>query len=271
MPLTWAQKSDVRRHLRYPVAGLVRASTAGGTLASGSIGYRWLQSYAFLEYKLNNLNPDEEARLTGAAYGAIAFTGPQPQQGDTVTVTLSGGGLTAPQTLTAVAPAPSANDGRITIVNLLAAAGGSNAAMQVAEIQAISPYGTGAYSQNAVPFPEIAFTAPQAFTLAATGSGVTYPQITANGALLSPSASLDGTTTIYGYLTILNGLEAAFAGSSQNLDTAEASVWKGRMNEIGQRMSLYRMWQANLSDFLGVRINPHRFNNASNYGAMRYA
>jgi len=271
MALSWAQKSDTRRHLMFPVAGLLRTSGAGGTLATGAIGYRWLQAYGFLEYRMNNLNPDEEARLTGKAYSSLAFFGPQPNEGDTVTVTLSGGNIATPQTLTAVAPAPSGNDNRITLVNLLASAAGQNGVLQAAEVEGLSPYGTGSYSLMSVPFPEIAFTSPVPFTMQATGSGITYPQITANGVFLSPSASLDGVTVTWGYLPILNGLESAFGGASQNLDTLEASVWVGRLNEIGQRWSLYKHWQVMLSEFLGIPINPDRKNKNANIGAMRYS
>ena len=33
MALTLTEKSDIRRHLRYPPAGLYRVSVSGGTLA----------------------------------------------------------------------------------------------------------------------------------------------------------------------------------------------------------------------------------------------
>jgi hypothetical protein len=274
MAITIAQKSSIRRHLGYPVAGLARTGQAGGTLASGSIGYRWLQAYGFLEYKMNNLNPDEEARLTGNAYGAIAFSGPQPTPADTVEVVISGGGLLSPQTLSITAgPQVPGQDGRITVVNLLAAAGGSNPALQTAQIVCLSPYGTGAYSQNSVPFPEISFSGPKAFTLTATGSGATYPQITANGILLPPFATVSdaiGATPVYGYLPLLDALEGGYLGSAQNMDTKEAGPWKARMNEQAQRMSLYQTYRAQMADFLGTMINPDRKANPKRSGAMQF-
>ena len=271
MALTLIQKSSVRRHLGYPVAGLVRLSPAGGTLASGAVGYRFTQNYGFLEYKMNNLNPDEEARVTGAAIASFILAGPQPNQGDTITTIFSGGNIPSPQTVLVTAGAPQAGDGRLTLVAAMAAAVSLNPVLQAAGIVAVAPYGTGAFSQNAVPVPEVAFTSPVAFNIAVSGTGQAAPQITSNGALLSPTTTLDGITTINGYLPILDGLEGAYASASQNLDTAQADVWKGRSNELGQRMSLYRVWQGMLSDFLGTPINPDKKNHASNHGGMKYA
>lgn len=268
--LTFEQKSNVRRHLGYPVAGLLQVSPAGGSVASGSIGYRFFQIFGQLEYKMNNLNPDEEARLLGRSVCAILLGGPQPNPGDTISATLTGGGLGSPVTHTATAGTPG-GDVRLFMGADLVSAFASDAAIQAANIYAMTPYGSGPYSLNQVPNPEIMFTAASAMTIAASGSGKLYPQVVASGALLSPSASLDGATTLYGYLNILDGLEAAYAGTSQNLDTMQAAVWKGRANEAGQRASLYRVWQGMLADFLGIPVNRSRFDDAKKHGAMRFA
>ena len=63
MPLTTSQKVNIRRHLGFPVAGLPLISPAGGTLASGNAGYRFLQAYGQLEFRMNNLDGAEEASL----------------------------------------------------------------------------------------------------------------------------------------------------------------------------------------------------------------
>jgi hypothetical protein len=273
MALTTAQKSDCRRHLKYPVVGLIKTSTAGGSLASGAAGYRFFQAYGFLEYKLNNLNPDEEARLLGLAYAAIALLGPQPNPGDTVSVTLSGGPISSPQTLTATAgaPAPGA-DMRINLVNALAAACAANTVLQAAGILGVSPYGAGPYSQNAVAIPEISFNCPQAFSISASGVGLNVPQVTATGALLPPTTTAaDGTTVLYGYIPILNSLEGDYYGTSQNLDTIKADVWTGRNNELGQRRALYENLVQLLSDFLGTPINRQAKQRPTRTGAVRFA
>ncbi len=272
MALTIAQKSSIRRHLNYPAVGLYAQSPGGGTLGQAAAGWRYHEAYGFLEYKMNNFNPDEEARLTGLAFGAVALVGPQPNGGDTLSVTFSGGPLANPVTVTVTAGAPVANqDNRVTLCNALAAAVSLNATMQAAGFVSLAPYGTGPVSQNAVAIAEVGFRCPQAFTLAASGTGVMAPQITATGAFLSPWTSFDGKTSIYGYVPILDNLEAAYGGTTQNLDTIQADVWKGRWNELGQRLSLYEVWVDKLVDFTGIPRNPRRKSTPAQRGALRYA
>jgi hypothetical protein len=273
--LTELQKSKIRRHLQYPVAGLLRTSPAGGTLAQGSVGYRFLQAYGFLEYRMNNLSPVEEAQLTGLAYGAAALVGPQPNTGDSVTLTITPTGQAA-QTLVAVAPAqspPGATDARLTLCNALASASALNPILQAAGIIALTPYGTGAFSQNAVAVPEVSFSAPAAFTITGSSSGTSglTPQITAPGSFIDPSTSLDGVTTIFGFIPILDGLLNAYATASQNLDTRKADVWEGRINEAGARRSLYENWKQLMADFLGTPLFKQARQAPQRTGAIRYA
>lgn len=272
MALTISQKSSLRRHLGFPVIGLLKVSPGGATLGSAAAGYRFFEAYGQLEYKMNNLNPDEECRLTGAYLGAAQLTGPQPNLGDTVSLTLSGGLIPSPIIVTATAPAPAVNvDSRINLVNSLAAAIAANTTLQGLGVTSIAPYGTGPFALSAVAVPEIAVEAPFAFSITASGTGALIPQITANGVQLPPSTSLDGVTTTWGYLPILDGLEGAWAGASANLDTIQAAVWKGRANEAGARYSLYRNWVGQLSEFLGIPVNPRRRESPARHGAIRYA
>lgn len=250
--LTLAQKSSIRRHLDYPVAGLMRNSPFGGSLGSAFNGYRFFQAYGRLEYKMNNLSPDEEARIVGLPYGGVALVGPNPSAGDTVGFTISGGGLAVPVTISATALA---GDTAVLLILRLAEAGASNAALRDAGFYIVAPWGSGPFSENQIPLAELAVVGQTSFLLASpVGSGALFPQITANGVLLSPSASLDGSTTLWGYVPILDGLEAAFGGSSQLLFAASAGPWKGRNNEIGQRLSLYKNWQIMFSRFLEIPI-----------------
>ena len=274
MALTIAQKSGIRRHLGYPAIGLLRVSPVGGTLASAAAGWRFFEAFGFLEYKMNNLNPDEEARLIGAAMGGVALTGPQPDLGDVLSVTFAGGGLVSPVTVSTTAPAPNPNvDNRVTLINGIAGQVSINETLQNASFFAAAPYGTGPVSQNAVAIAEVGITCPTPFTLTCSGTGATAPQVTATGGFLSPSAQLAGTRgpTLWGYLPILDGLESAYAGASSNLDTAKADVWSARLNELGQRTSLYEVWVDKMSDFLQVPRNSRRMGNPARRGAMSYA
>jgi hypothetical protein len=272
MALSFTQKSAVRRHLKFPVIGLIRTSPGGGSLASGFAGYRYFQAYGAMEYKFNNLNPDEEARLLGNAIAAVAFVGNGPNVGDSVSVTLSGGPIASPQTIVATYPTnPPAGDGRLWFANQLAVLCQGNPVLAAAGVQGVAPYGTGPFAESAVPLPEVAFTASAPFTIAASFSGQCAPVITATGALVPPSTSLDGVTTIYGYLPICDGLENSWLTASQNLDTSRADVWRGRSNEAGARRSLYEQYVQQMADFLGVPVFIDANQKPMRTGAMNFA
>lgn len=55
--LTDAQKDDVRRHCGFPVYGLGTGTTPP------TFGYRYLEWYLLLEYRLNNLSANQESIL----------------------------------------------------------------------------------------------------------------------------------------------------------------------------------------------------------------
>lgn len=254
MALTLAQKSNVRRHLKFPLVGNIAVSPAGGQFAQGNIGYRFFQAYGTLEYRMNNLQPVEEARLLGGAYAAVALAGPQPNPGDVISVTLSGGPIASPQTITAVAGVPIPNtDMRLPLALTLAGGCALNPVLQAAGVVALAPYGTGPYAESAVPIPEVSFSAATAFAIACSGTGILRPQITATGALVTPTTTLDGGNTfLWGYLPICDGLESAYLTTSDNLDTRKADVWTANPNEGGQRRSLYENQVQLMADFLGV-------------------
>ena len=274
MAITDAQKVQIRRHMGYPVIGLMQQSPGGASLGSAAAGYRFFAAYGLMEWRLNNLQVSEEAALVGSATGGISVAGSQPSPGDTVTVVFSGGPIATSQTLTTPPFSPAGIDGRLTLCQQIASLVSQSTVLRAAGIYAATPYGTGPYSQNAIPLPEVGFVGPAPFTIAASGTGVTAPQVLAQPSYVPPSASLDGgATTLYGYIPILNGLEAAWAGASDNLDTAKADVWTARSNELGLRTSLYSTWRGMLSDFLGVPVNPQRRreNDPARHGAIRFA
>jgi hypothetical protein len=275
MAVTDAQKVQIRRHMGYPVMGLMQFSPGGASLGTASSGYRFFQAYGLMEWRLNNLQVSEEAALVGSCAAGIALVGVQPTVGQTASVVFAGGGIVGgPITITTPAFATSGTDGRLVLCQQLASLVSLNVTLQAAGIYAATPYGTGPFAQNAVPLPEVGFVGPTPFTISATSTGALAPVVTSQGVNVAPSTTLDGgITTIYGYLNILNGLESAYAGASDNLDTSKADVWTARSNELGLRTSLYINWRAMLSDFLGVPVNPQRRreNDPSRHGAIRFA
>jgi hypothetical protein len=255
--LTIAQKSSMNRHLGYPIVGLPVLNAAGGSFYDGSVGYRWNQSFAFLLWKQQTLNPDEEARITGNAYGSVLVAG-NTQSGDIASITVSGGPLVTPVTLTYTA---SAQDTALTIAFGLGNLINQNATLAASGFFAIAPYGTGPYNYrpNLAPLSEVCIQNVVPFSLSASSSGSTSAAVTTNGAKLFPSIVLsDPLTNIrtqyWGYLGILDVLEMAVASASDDLDTNKADVWTARHDEIAQRETLYKNWRYRLSHFLDVPL-----------------
>jgi hypothetical protein len=274
VPLTLDQKSNVRRHLKFAIGGLPRTSPVGGSLGAFA-GYRWNQAWGRLEFALNNMAPDEEARLLGLGYGAVALMGPLvdgsgnpvPAAGNTVTVTFQGGALTGQHQVTATAVA---GDSLLQLVARLAVAVNNDTTMQAANIQALAPYGTGSFSQTytgaagnpiqnaAIPLPEVAFTSPSAFqVVSVTNTGVIGAAVTATGAQLEPSAPVDWTQspygTVYGYLPICDKLLGSEYGTSRSLDTANAGGplgWTPSMFEIKTRRRLYNRACVDMAEYI---------------------
>jgi hypothetical protein len=257
VPLTIAQKSNVRRHLGFGTVGLPVLNPAGGSFYDSAVGQRYFEAYGFLEWRMDTLNPDEESRVTGYAYGATLLTG-NTQTGDTVTLTVSGGPLTAPVVLTTTA---GSQDTALTLAVTLAALANQNLTLAANRFYAVAPWGSGPFSYRpaGIPLSEMAILSPVPFTLAVTSTGSTGAAITANGIQLHPKAVLiDPLTNIstphYGYLSILDQLETATVGSSDNLSTLKADVWTARHDETQQREELYNLWRYKLSRDLAIPL-----------------
>lgn len=58
------------------------------------------------------------------------------------------------------------------------------------------------------------------------------------------------------YLTNLYTLESAIVGTSANLDTDEAAVWKHNKNEYRDRKALFDGWRRELCHFFGITPGP---------------
>jgi hypothetical protein len=212
-----------------------------------------------LEYKLNNLMPDEESRLLGIAFGGVALIGNPPQVGNQVTITLTAtsGGTPVPITVTA-----GSTDTALTLIQALANGVVQNTTLSASGFNAVAPYGTGPFAQNAIPIPQLGVTNPNPFTITVSATGAVGATITSQGLLLPPSATVDSSktppTVLNGYLPILDWLEGAIASSTENLGSARADVYYWRLDEIEQRKKLYKMWKRYLSEFLGTPLNPNK-------------
>lgn len=286
MPLSMEEKTNIARHLRYPILGMAATNTSGGTLAVGTaISYRYTQAYGQLMWRLNgNLAANEECRITGKAYGSLTFIGPVPNVGDTSTITITGGGLASPVVLTLTAtaqlinssiPAPQVSPiasqyfnaniglGLAAQVALLVA---QSPALVAAGFTANAPYGTGPYGQTVIPVPEVNIINSTPFTISVVNNGLMAVQVQANGALLPPYLNANSLpSTLYGFLPILDFLEAQHAGASNVLLVDTADVFKARKTVIAETFALYQTWVQKLADFLDVPIN---VNHKGNFGSV---
>ena len=222
---------------------------------------------------MNNLQPNEEARLTGKPYGAIGFSQGNPVMslipvfpGSTFTVSIASAILSASpvtETYTVVD-----GDTFLTICGKVANQFAQNGVFSSAGMIAVNDFGSGPNGQpnNAsqlVTFPIVSFMAPfpgQAFTITVTGSGQTIPQIVQQGIPLNPSLTSNLTyppTVVWGYLPICNYLEDQMVGSvSDNLAVYKGNNATLRVSEMKDRQKLFKMYCNRMAVYLGIMKNP---------------
>lgn len=273
MPLLEQEKQDLRRHLNYGVIGLYRQAPTGGTLAPLNAGLRFFNSWSQLEYKMNNLLPGEEARLTGRSYGAIGFVNANPinftvpvQVGSVINVSIA-------SDLFSVSPVNLSytvqnGDTLLSICGSLAQQAATNSVFIAAGFYCLNDYGAGPYGQLSAPqgqyvsMPIVSFVGPTGgtFTLTTSGSGNTAPQIVQQGMPLHPSMTVGNgcnNQVIWGYTPILNFLEDSMFGQvSTNLSVYQADKVILRMSEQKDRKKLYKQAVCRLSDYMSILINP---------------
>jgi hypothetical protein len=284
MPLTPSQKVNIRRHMRFPVAGLARSSPYGAAFASGTISYRFFDIYGQMEYRLNNLDPAEEATVVGSYYGSVIIIG-NPEVNDQISFSISASGMPAQTVSYTVQPAgnlpnPNGAQNPVQVSQGLVNSILQNTVLLNNQFTALSPLGIGPFAQYSPTLvnpnleqsglsmgtPGLAVTNISTAYQIANLSVVNQPGSTLSAFIelngsskLPPISTVDPTTNpptvLNGYLPILDYLEGALAGATQNLDTWKADVWTARGTELDERLALYMWWIFHLADFLGVGAN----------------
>jgi hypothetical protein len=258
--LSAGTKADIRRHMGIPVAGI----NAGGV----QLGYRFETRVGDLEYRMINLQPYEEATITGQPIGSIQITG-VPEIGDPLSITMTpptGSPVVitydvTEQDIQAIENAPGfLNNGPLySVAQNLARAINLNpspfmaAANPPVDLEAAPGYGP-TYAEVLVQAIALA-----SFTLAATGTGETGAIVTAQGNPIFPQVTFSdypgGAKTLYGYIPILNYLDSnVFSRSNAFLSFSQADVVKFRPDEIDQRTDLYENARQRLADYFGVPL-----------------
>lgn len=238
-------KSRIRVHMGVPVLGVQNSGFAQG--------YRYMQEAGLLEYRMNNLQPVEEAQLTGWPIANIQITG-TPQVGDRVSFqvnslstyvyTVQSSDLLSTDILGSIAANAATGINQTYFGNPVAAA-------YVPSLK--TPYPTASTPWAAIILQGVS-SASFFVTVGATGH--TTPIVTVNGASVPPSYTFtDDGETINGYVAILDYLEGVIARPSDLAKFSKADVVNFRANEIGYRRAIYREWQGMLSRFLGIRLD----------------
>jgi hypothetical protein len=268
MPLSPIQKSQIRYHLEYPNIGLATDGNGGGTLGSNA-SFFFNEYQSILEARMNAMQPTDEAVITGYAYGVLVLEGLDPNSGDTVTLTISGGNLSAPQSVIATAVTGST---KANMAAQLASAVARNANLTSAGFEVLSPYGPG--SEVIDPEVELSLTSPVPFNLSVTFTGAIAATVINPGSQLGgPQATVgknQGTPIVLnGLLPILNYLDGAVAGTTVRQGVRKADVFTAAPNELEQREKLYGRWQKRLASFFAVPVNPKSYASESANNVVR--
>lgn len=242
-------RTDVRRHLGYPAARISRA-------AAGSLGqfnnFANMQNLSDLETCLDSLTGIAEAQLTGECVGVIAMVGGEPSPGSTIQLTIASDDLDAPLTLLLTVQD---GDDKITCIRKLVSAFVKFPNLVNAGFYATGPDSGGPTGQPELPQMQIKNKNPFSISLSFTGD--IAASILSQGVHIDPQAVVGrdlGMNVIkYGFLPILNHLDGAIAGVTQNADVARAGEYV-RGPELYERKKLYAIWQSKLSVFLGIPI-----------------
>ncbi len=245
-------KSRVRMHLGIPALGLPQTGSM--------LGWRYNNEVGTLEYRMINLQPLEEAQVTGLPTAVVQITG-NPQVGDRLTVTI---GANAPISYTVTSADLAAQIPLQSISQNMAAA------ITLANQGYLGDYGIppqttpegGLYFWTGtlviVPTP----ANPASFTVAVTTTGNTIPYIASQGAPVPPLVTFQETgATVYGYVGICDYLESRIALAADLVKYRSATGAGGggvamRMNELAERKNIYNEWCQRLADFFGISRYP---------------
>lgn len=256
MSLSGATIAHIRRHLGYPKVGLPQSipGRPGAALAVGLAGYRTDDSYNSLEEALARLRPEEEAILTGLAYGAIGISS-NVTPGDSIEVTIDSDDLEDPEVFSVVVQT---GDTVTSFLTRIATAVNQRPVLAQKRFQAKSPWGTGKEANMIYPNPEMAIICPTAFMLTILCTGNIGAAVSAWGGIEEPSIPIDdGEGRIYGWLPICNYLHSAIGGAADNQGFRKAEV-TFNAREPEERERLYKKYVKWMADFLGVELFPTR-------------
>jgi len=224
-----------------------------GLPATGSVlGWRYNQLVGQLEYRMNNLQPIEEAQLTGNPTAVVQVTG-NPVIGDVVTAVINGAPVSyTVQASDLAAPIPLQSIAQ-NWANAITTAGLGYLGNYGIPPKTTPGGGNYFYTGTLILTP----TNGQPFTIATQNVGQTVPYVVQQGVAIPPSIVFAETgTLVNGYLGICDYLESRIALASDLVKYQKADVVNFRMNELAERDNIYTAWRQRLADFLGIPLYP---------------
>lgn len=275
MPLSVAQKSQIRRHLGYENIGFSSAFGAGGGTLGTNMGHLASSTYGELETKMNSLQPCDESAITGRAYGSVQFLGLEPEVGDQVNLTFSNvPGITSPfedpvVVNFTVTENEAGSMGKLAMA--MARAVSNKSELAILGFRALAPYGPGSTVLN--PMAEFSVTSAVVFLLSATSTGSVSAVVQDDGSELpEPSAQVGKVAGVpkilNGYLPLLNYLYGAIATATTRQGTVKADVFTARQDEVEARTELYEFYRRDFATFLGVPVNTRAKGGRPGQGAV---
>jgi hypothetical protein len=244
-------KARIRMHLGIPTAGIPQTGSM--------LGWRYNNQVGTLEYRFINLQPFEEAQLTGIPAATVQVTG-VPVAGDVVTVAIAAGAAIH-YTVTSddlAADIPLQSIAQNVALAIVAANQGYLADYAIPS--QTKPYGPLAFTGSVIvtPIP----SSPVAFTITASSTGGTIAYVAQQGVQVPPSVTFAETgLTVYGYVAICDYLEGRIANASDLVKYQQTKGASGagvamRLNELRERQNIYDNWCQKLADFFGISRYP---------------
>lgn len=250
--LSEVTKSRIRMHLGVPAIGLPQTGSV--------LGWRYNNEVGSLEYRMINLQPIEEAQITGNPMALIQIAG-VPHLADQVGVTIgtnaripynvTSGDLAAPIPLQAI------SQNWATAITLAAQGylGDYGIPPQTKPSQTSGSY-QGIVILQPIP-PSV-----DPFSIVVDTTGNTIPYVAQQGVAVPPSVTFqESGITVYGYLAICDYLESRIANAADLVKYQAAGGAGGsnvafRMNELAERRNIYDEWCGKLADFFGISRYP---------------
>ena len=253
------QRTNVRRHMGYPVVGMPFQSPVGGaSMAHGFPGFRYFEISSTLEFRLQYMMPFEESFITGFAAGLVSVRrtdGQDPRSPFAAGVAASLVITQAPAPPVTVTVITAEGDDSFALAINLANAAAADPTLAAAGITATAPLnGGGNWPANTTPIPSLQITAPLSFTVASSAVAPAMAYAEPASGSLPPLQVVIDEVTYYGYLQILDVLQGRVATASENLDTLKADVWTARPDEMEAREALYQNWRLKLARYLDVPL-----------------